>query len=290
MNTVRTIRHTVLVALVALALGVLISGCASPQQDGDDNAAAGESASRQSGEDTATEEIVPQQGGDGNTAAGEQYEETDTAAEDQYEETVPDQEGSPAQDQYEETVPDQEASSEGTSPQQSAPEETSPEEGSRQGDDQSTPAEEQYEEAVPEPTPPEDGFDEPQLPLPGNGEVRRFTQERATAPFEIKSSGGTNYLVKLEDANSGLDVLDVFVRGGSIVEVSVPLGTYVVKYAAGKNWYGYEHYFRPNTAYSKADTTFRFRVDGNQFRGYTITLYPVVGGNLSTSSIRANEF
>lgn len=143
----------------------------------------------------------------------------------------------------------------------------------------------QYEEGPDEPA-----FDQPQLSLPPNGEVRYFTQAAAVAPFEVQASAGSNYLVKLVDANSGLDVLDVFVGSGSTIEVSVPLGSYAVKYAAGADWYGYEYYFGPETMYSEADEIFYFQDDGYQYTGYTITLYPVVGGTLSTSDIAASEF
>lgn len=139
--------------------------------------------------------------------------------------------------------------------------------------------------------PPKPAFNEPQLPLPPNGEVQYFTQQPAIAPFGIETApGNDNYLVKLEDANSGLHVLDVFVRGGSNIEVNVPLGTYVVKYAAGTNWYGYEHYFGPDATYSKADELFYFWQDDFQVHGNAITLYQVVGGNLETSEIEADGF
>ena len=70
----------------------------------------------------------------------------------------------------------------------------------------------------------------------------------------------------------------------------VPFGTYVVKYASGQKWYGYKHLFGPNTAYNKADSTFAFRREGNQIKGFSITLYAVEGGNLSTLPIKPNDF
>jgi len=74
------------------------------------------------------------------------------------------------------------------------------------------------------------------------------------------------------------------------VTIDVPLGTYEVRYAGGETWYGYTYLFGKDTAYSKADETFTFEVVGNQISGFTITLYQVVNGNLSTSRIRPNEF
>lgn len=131
-------------------------------------------------------------------------------------------------------------------------------------------------------------------PLPESGEILTYVRQEHIAPFEIRSSSGTNYLVKLVDAYSKQTVLTVFVRGGIPVQVKVPLGNYVVKYAAGQTWYGYEHLFGKETGYSKAETTFSFQrestSEGYSINGYTITLFKVQNGNLSTREIRKDEF
>lgn len=131
-------------------------------------------------------------------------------------------------------------------------------------------------------------------PLPESGEILTYVRQEHIAPFEIRSSSGTNYLVKLVDAYSKQTVLTVFVRGGIPVQVKVPLGNYVVKYAAGQTWYGYEHLFGRETGYSKAETTFSFQREstneGYSINGYTITLFKVQNGNLSTREIREDEF
>lgn len=106
------------------------------------------------------------------------------------------------------------------------------------------------------PTPPP--FNEPIVALPDNGELVVKANYSLVAPFQIKSQGGENYLLKLTDAESGVDVMTVFVRGGETVETRAPLGTFIVKYASGTTWYGYEYLFGPSTTYSKADETFAF--------------------------------
>ncbi|WP_153304242.1 hypothetical protein [Desulfovermiculus halophilus] len=135
-------------------------------------------------------------------------------------------------------------------------------------------------------------FNEPKLPLPFSGKVRRFTSQPGVAPLEIKTDSNSHYLVKLEDVTTGKDILDVFVRGGSAVEIDVPFGNYRMKYASGQIWYGYDHYFGPHplTNYSKAESTFRFYSDGSSIKGYTVTLYRVLDGNLRTSQIGPNQF
>ena len=133
-------------------------------------------------------------------------------------------------------------------------------------------------------------FNEPALHLPQSGTIRRYTSRAGVAPLEIQTSAGSNYLVKLEDVSTGSNILDVFIRGGSTIEIEVPLGTYRLKYAAGQTWYGYEHYFGPSTGYSKADSNFRFYNDGYRVSGYTVTLYQVRDGNLSTSRLSPGQF
>ena len=134
-------------------------------------------------------------------------------------------------------------------------------------------------------------FSAPEQSLPANGHVQPQINPSNTAPFRILTTAGeTHYFVKLEESGTGRSVLTVFVRSGHQVDMRVPFGTYVVKYAWGQKWYGYQHLFGPNTAYTKADTTFAFRREGNQIKGFSITLYTVEGGNLSTLPINASDF
>jgi len=92
--------------------------------------------------------------------------------------------------------------------------------------------------------------------------------------------------VKLAEASTGQPVLTVFVRGDSAVKTKAPPGMYVVKYASGDAWYGYERLFGPHTTYSQARENFLF----DHVSGYTITLYPVLNGNLRTDRIDAKKF
>ena len=134
-------------------------------------------------------------------------------------------------------------------------------------------------------------FTAPEQSLPANGHVRPPVNASETAPFRILTTGNdTHYFLKLEESGTGRSVLTVFVRSGHQVDIRVPFGTYVVKYASGQKWYGYKHLFGPNTAYNKADSTFPFRREGNQIKGFSITLYAVEGGNLSTLPIKPNDF
>ena len=134
-------------------------------------------------------------------------------------------------------------------------------------------------------------FNEPALSLPVNGSVVKYHSLEAIAPLEIKTrSGSGNYYVKLVTAYTNKMVLTVFVREGCSVEIDVPLGSYQLKYAVGKTWYGTEHLFGPNTACSIADDIFYFRTEGLHVTGYSVELYLQVNGNLETERIPVSEF
>jgi hypothetical protein len=132
------------------------------------------------------------------------------------------------------------------------------------------------------PEPPKQLFSEPQVPLPSSGSVRRFIQAENVAPLEIQSPPGINYLVKLVELPTRKPALTVFIQGGQPINIDVPLGTYLVRYAAGKDWYGETFLFGPDTTYSEADETFIFQKEGDRVSGYTITLFKVRNGNLRT--------
>ena len=130
----------------------------------------------------------------------------------------------------------------------------------------------------------------PNVSMPRSGAQQLFTNNKRIAPFEIRTSHGANYLVKLVYAYTQDTVMTIFVKGGNTISTKVPLGTYEVKYATGTEWYGYKHLFGPETGYSKAESLFTFENTGYQITGYTITLYRVSNGNLRTSRISPSEF
>ena len=101
-------------------------------------------------------------------------------------------------------------------------------------------------------------FSQPKQPLPNNGQTSVKANCDLVAPFEIKSKEGGGYFVKLADFKTNEDVLSVFVRGGQNIQIKVPLGKYIIKYASGDEWYGYDYLFGPSTTYSKANDPFEF--------------------------------
>ena len=112
------------------------------------------------------------------------------------------------------------------------------------------------------------------------------------APFKIKVPyGANNYLVKLEDWDSGRKIMAFFVNGRSISHaLDVPTGTFRLKYASGQTWYGEKDLFGPNTSYNQANSRMTFEILGNRVSGHTVELIKQIGGNLRTSSLKPANF
>jgi hypothetical protein len=137
---------------------------------------------------------------------------------------------------------------------------------------------------------PRNTFNEPAVSPPAHGDTRRHLDVDAVAPLEINTSYGGYYFIKMVDTSSGREELELFIHGGRTIEIKMPLGTYTMKYATGKTWYGREHLFGLDTVYSEASSSFDFTQDYSGYSGYTVTLYKVSNGNMQTKSINASQF
>lgn len=112
------------------------------------------------------------------------------------------------------------------------------------------------------------------------------------APLEIISSGDDNYYIALSpvDSTARKNGAMSFYLSGKTLKTEVPLGKYEIFCACGETWYGVEHKFGANTSYFKFDETFEFSEDDEGTYGWTITLYKVSNGNLSTDYIEEADF
>ncbi len=132
----------------------------------------------------------------------------------------------------------------------------------------------------------------PAIARPVAGVMENRTGRPPEAPFEIMTSFGADYYLKLVDTSTGQDVLIVYVRGGQRIEVTVPLGSYRLRYASGETWRGTAHLFGPGemTSYSASESVLSFEVSGGYVNGYTVELIRQVGGNMDTRRISPSQF
>jgi hypothetical protein len=109
-------------------------------------------------------------------------------------------------------------------------------------------------------------------------------------PFEIVTSAGDNYYVKLVDPFSGRDYARFRVVGGRAFTTKVSPGQYVMRYASGQTWYGSPAFFGPETSFMEANVTLLFEIDGQELKGMTVQLIKQPGGNMKTQSISKASF
>lgn len=125
-----------------------------------------------------------------------------------------------------------------------------------------------------------------------NGQMVTWPSGDQVAPLTVSTSGDTNYYIALKPidgearSNGGMS----FLVTGTSVEVDVPLGTYAIYYACGSDWYGKTHKFGDQTEYFKCNETFEFTSDGEMVYGWTLTLYKVSNGNMTTDEVPESSF
>lgn len=118
---------------------------------------------------------------------------------------------------------------------------------------------------------------------PASGTILSGSRVTDESELTIKTSNHS-CVVKLKNI-LGETELSFYVRKNTTVTVNVPCEYLYVYFASGETWYGYNHLFGENTAYSKDDKIL-------DFTNYTweYTLYPVTNGNFTQTEISENEF
>src|SRR5262249_11636574 len=101
---------------------------------------------------------------------------------------------------------------------------------------------------APEPSPPTP----PAGPSPvaiAEGIVNKTVTRPALIPFQVHAAVGNDYFVKLVNASNATEIITVFIRGGSTLKLTMPVGSYRLSFAAGEKWYGEVLKFGPQTTY-----------------------------------------
>jgi len=127
------------------------------------------------------------------------------------------------------------------------------------------------------------------LALPDSGQIQIFTNRELLAPLGIVGSLNKNAFFKFYDAKENL-VFTLFVRKNSSVNLKVPLGEYIVKYATGEEWYGFDKLFGFSTDTYEFTKKLLFYREGNILTGHTLELNGVINGNLPKKNITKSSF
>lgn len=128
----------------------------------------------------------------------------------------------------------------------------------------------------------------PEQSLPDNGYgVFAFEPSTADSRLSIVPRGEQGHVVlKVEGADDARLVCWIFIRQGQSAETPIPSGTYRLKLACGKSWYGEEHLFGPGASYSAITTEIKIPTQTD----YTIDLHPSKKGTLKETTLRPQDF
>lgn len=121
-------------------------------------------------------------------------------------------------------------------------------------------------------------------PLPETGETNQ-PHLYGPADLQIRVGHEYHYLIKITDKND-YAVAQYFLRSGDVLNIGLPAGEYLVKYAYGRKWLGYDDLFGDDTMYAQVDEI----LDFYNYQSYELELIQQVNGNLRTSSIDKSQF
>lgn len=127
-----------------------------------------------------------------------------------------------------------------------------------------------------------------EFPIPEHGSLSNNINKSNGSILEITLPKDEDkyYFIKLVDPSSDNEVQTAFLYPGTKTEICVPYGSYKLKYACGTTWYGYDDLFGPYGGYAKSDDLLTFTVEYY----HSVTLYPVLNGNMTTKNINYSDF
>ena len=111
--------------------------------------------------------------------------------------------------------------------------------------------------------------------LPQSGFFESFTKPLAMDQNPklriIAEAGGSNYFVKVISMN-GPVLFTAFIRSGDSFIFPMPIGTHLIKFVSGQNWYGSQLLFGQNTRFFQLKLALTFKIEGNRLLGHSLLL------------------
>jgi hypothetical protein len=113
--------------------------------------------------------------------------------------------------------------------------------------------------------------------------------------LEVQNGTSEDAVLSLYDSAADETVRDVYVQARHSVRMKeIPRGTYQLAYTAGLDWDDGDAIFRCDPEYAQFERDFGFTEERNeegvQYQTITVTLHPVIGGNIRTKRISREEF
>jgi hypothetical protein len=121
---------------------------------------------------------------------------------------------------------------------------------------------------------------------PVAGIYARYSNLPRPAELTFDAPFGTNYFVRLVDAQNETPVISYFVRGGQPLATTAPTGRFILKAASGEHWCGESNLFGGDTSIVETGRTITFASD----EIHRISLQPRSNGNLPLRNIGHAKF
>lgn len=111
-----------------------------------------------------------------------------------------------------------------------------------------------------------------QFPVSGTTSLYQQNSDPEAKFIMIAEHGKSdNCLVKLEDWNSGIPIIEIYVRANEQAETIVPMGEFRVRIACGENWYGRNEMFGKRTRITVGLKSLKFWQAENKTNGNVLT-------------------
>jgi len=130
-------------------------------------------------------------------------------------------------------------------------------------------------------------------PRPGTGTFLRDGNRSGNGQLTIENGSEGEAVLTLAVGSQAQ--FSVFIRRGADYKIpSISDGRYAVYYAGGTAWDGVTQAFARNCSFSRFDKSLTFTTTSSvgfvQYSTWTLTLYPVIGGNATTSKVDPRNY
>lgn len=126
--------------------------------------------------------------------------------------------------------------------------------------------------------------------LPETGILRKNFSEAAGQLKIGTQTESNNYFIKFVEQATGQETASAFIRSGSALSMHLPPGGYELRYAAGRNWYGWEYLFGTSTSYGRLPQPIVVAHKPHPLDARAIELIPAQHGRLAMDIISEYDF
>ena len=123
-----------------------------------------------------------------------------------------------------------------------------------------------------------------------NGQMLVYPDYTSYPEVTVNAPKNENCFVYFKNNYNSSNDFAFYVSAASSATVNTPPGVYTLFYACGDTWYGQKYLFGNDTSFYKSPEDIILTEDSTSYDILELTLYPVVGGNMSTVTIDESDF